>query len=608
MCGLVGGNNPEWHFDDAVSALRHRGPDAQRIQRIGDFTFGFARLAVRDPSQAANQPMMSADGKVCLSFNGEIYDCDTLRTQLQSFGHQFRTLSDTEAVLNAYRQWGAEFVHHVDGMFAIAIYDQHSEQLHLYRDRAGIKPLYYLSDGRDFAFASELKALETLLADGSLQPDKTAFYDFLTYGYIPAPKSMFRNVFKLPPATQLTFDIRKRRIRSQFRYWNLSPESRPVTDISAVSEELRDLMRQAVQEQLVADVPVGCFLSGGVDSSVVVSHAAEVSDHLQTFSVGFDVAEHSETDFARRIAEQFQTQHHETTFAGQSTENQLLQLRFLYDEPFADTSAFPTFAVSHAARQSVTVALSGDGGDELFGGYKWYLRYKRMLRYGATKFKGPDAWLGRLEMRMPQGSLRRETARAASLLCSDPLSLYVEVMGGPSLARRQSFAEVLEIDADYDDCWHYRQHWRPDLPLLTRLQYLDFHTYLPDDILTKVDRASMASSLEVRVPFLSRRLVEFAFSLPERIRYHGGHLKGLLKYAYQGILPDTILHRPKKGFSTPPSHLSTYDGRLRETILAQNYGIQTDANSLPLRLNYPVAQSQWHSGHEHVPGVRKRRA
>ena len=608
MCGLVGGNNPEWRYDLAANSLTHRGPDAQQVVHLGPVTFGFARLAVIDPTRAADQPMSSPGGDVCLVFNGEIYGYQLLKRQLEQRGHAFRTGSDTEVVLNAYLEWGPGFVDRMDGMFAIAIYDRRCDQILLYRDRAGIKPLYYLWDGTSFGFASELKAIEQLSGDLSLRIDNTALYDFLTYGYIPAPKSLYRNVHKLPPATCLRFDVGQQSVIQQFRYWELPTAHRSVMRTADVTAELSDLIQQSVSEQLVADVPVGSFLSGGMDSSIVVATAADHVDRLKTFSVGFDDAAHSETEFARDIAEQFATDHCETTFHQADADEQLSQLKSLYDEPFADTSAFPTRHVCCLARKSVTVALSGDGGDELFGGYKWYHRYARLLRMGATSLPGPSNWLDRAHGMLPVGTLRRKVVGAAAMATTDPLSLYVRLMGGLTKARKQDYARLLQIDDDYDDCWYYRQHWRLDLPVLTRLQYLDFHTYLPDDILTKVDRASMAHSLEVRVPFLSRRLIEFAFSLPEHVRYDGKQLKGVLKHAYRRILPSSILSRPKKGFSTPPSYASAYGGCLREVILARNYGVQFDAHSLPFRLDNTIAQSEQHSGDADVQGLCRRRA
>lgn len=609
MCGLVGGNNSNWHYDTAVEALSHRGPDSMCVQTSEGLTLGFARLAVQDVSAAGDQPMSGpTHPSARLVFNGEIYGHERLRRQLTRAGQTFRSNSDTEVVLNAWRHWGPEFVDHIDGMFALAIHDARTQRILLYRDRAGIKPLYYFFDGHNFAFASELKALRALCGDASFQTDETALYDFFTYGYVPTPKSLFRNVSKLPPASCLVFDARRKKIESISRYWEL-PVGNPSSDtLEEAAARARELLRESVREQLVADVPVGCFLSGGIDSSIVTAEAASAKPDVETFSVGFDDPAHSETQYARQVAEAFDTRHSQSTFRRLPTARQMDVLHALYDEPFADTSAFPTSQVSELARRSVTVALSGDGGDELFGGYRWYHRYARIMRFGATRLAGPSDWLEDLHARQPAGSLRRKIAGAASMACADPIALYARMLGAPAKRERRRWAAELGLPRDYDDFWHFRPHWRPDLPIRTRLQYLDFHTYLPDDILTKVDRASMAHALEVRVPFLKRELVEFAFSLPEKIRFAGGQPKGLLKHAYRQILPADILRRSKKGFSIPPVHLAEHECGIRHTVLTGYTGIRNDADCLSIRLHDSVAEGEQHSGDAHVRSLRRRRA
>lgn len=606
MCGLLGGNQPHWNYQGALQRLHHRGPDARRISCHDNLTLGFTRLAVVDTSSDADQPMSSPDGKVVLAFNGEIYGFRKVRRQLQMLGHAFRTQSDTEVILNGYLEWGENVVDHIDGMFAIAIADFRKQTLLLVRDRAGIKPLYYFHDGQRLAFASELSILPALCHDTRFPHDKTAFYDFLTYGYVPSPKSVYSNVFKVPPASQLSFDLRRNKISNIRTYWNLCTETIQVSTAEA-AKETRTRLSESVAQQLVADVPVGCFLSGGIDSSIVVAHATEHQPGLQTFSVGFDDNGRSEARFAKIVAELFKTQHHELIYNQTVSTDRLEALSDLYTEPFADTSAFPTAAISEYARRNVTVALSGDGGDELFGGYRWYARYRKLARLGAGKLPGTPAFFSRLRDRTSAGSFGFRAANAAVLLAADPLVLYAELMGAVSLTARSRFRKILDIDPDYDDYWSFRRFWRAELPLLTRLQYLDFHTYLPDDILTKVDRASMAHSLEVRVPFLSRNLIEFAFSLPEPVRWKNGKLKGLLKHAYQETLPASILQRPKQGFSIPPTQRSDLNSRLRETILSHQFNICPDASCLPFRCNNSFAQGG-HSSDADVRGIQQRRA
>jgi asparagine synthase (glutamine-hydrolysing) len=574
MCGFVGGNNPNWDYAEALKVIRHRGPDSQRILSRSDVTIAFARLAVIDPTEAADQPMSSADGDVTIAFNGEIYGYQELRVQLRKLGHRFYTTSDTEVLLQAYREWGDRWVDHMDGMYAVVIYDHRLSELKLFRDRVGIKPLYYLYDGRNFAFASELKAIRALCRDLQFEFDYTAIYDYLTYRYVPAPKTLYRRVFKLPPAHELFFDVGTRQLKSVNRYWALDidpdPQPRPVDQ---VSEELRQLIDDSVASQLVADVPVGCFLSGGVDSSVIVATASKHLEKLRTFSIGFDISSHSETEYAKMIAAKFETDHLQQILTFEESQNLLPQLLTWYDEPFGDTSAVPTFLVSRFAREHVTVVLTGDGGDEIFGGYRWYKLFKQCSLGAAIRVLPFDRFFRPLKNRFSRQTLPYRVCNGLEAVFSNSLTLYAKLLRGLTGADKATYAERWHIAKDYDDLWYFRQYWRGDLPILTRLQYLDFHTYLPDDILTKVDRVSMAVSLEARLPFLSRRLVEFVFSIDESARYLHGQLKGLLKYAYRD-LPRAILERSKKGFSIPRAYYKNYDLTEHEVLLRDVFHIQ----------------------------------
>lgn len=568
MCGFVGGNNPNWDYAGALEVIRHRGPDSQKILTSRDVTIAFARLVVIDPTEAADQPMSSSDDDVTIAFNGEIYGYKELRLQLEKLGYRFQTTSDTEVLLQAYREWGDRWVDHMDGMYAVVIYDHRLSELKLFRDRVGIKPLYYLYDGRNFAFASELKAIRALCRDLQFELDYSAVYDYLTYRYIPVPKTLYRKVFKLPPAHGLSFDVRTRVLKSVKRYWALEVDTdpRPLSADQA-SEELRRLIDDSVAGQLVADVPVGCFLSGGVDSSVIVATASKYLEKLKTFSIGFDISSHSETDYAAIIAARFKTDHLQQILTFKESQNLLPQLLTWYDEPFGDTSAVPTFLVSRLAREHVTVVLTGDGGDEIFGGYRWYKIFRRCLLGKPLRVLSFDRLFRPLKNRFLRQTLPYRVCNGLEAVFSDNLTLYAKLLRGLTGTDKETYAERWHIPKDYDDLWYFRQHWRDDLPILTRLQYLDLHTYLPDDILTKVDRASMAVSLEARVPFLSRRLVEFLFSIDESTRYLNGQLKGLLKYAFRDHLPRVILDRKKKGFSIPRIYYKNYDLTEHEVLL-----------------------------------------
>jgi asparagine synthase (glutamine-hydrolysing) len=526
----------------------------------GAVKVGFRRLSIIDLADEANQPMFAADGATWLVFNGEIYGFRELRKELEKRGHVFRTSSDTEVVLQSYLEWGDGFVEHLDGMFAIVIWDAKQRRLKLSRDRPGIKPLYYYHDGKNFAFGSELKAIEKLCEHEQLQVDETALYDFLGYRYVPAPKTLYQRCFQLLPAHQLVYDPETGIVEEPRPYWRLPiPDEPRQLSLDESCEELRSLIDASVRDQMIADVPLGFFLSGGVDSSTVVASASTTGSQISTFSIGFDSDEVSETPFAREVAELFGTDHHERILSQSGARELLPRLKSWFDEPFADESAMPTFLVCQTAREKVKVVLTGDGGDEVFGGYRTYPRFARYDRLPSwPAFMDSVAY----NLRRPfnrRGPVSR-LLMLAELACNQGPKLWGKIMAGMPEAAKRSYRSDFGIRSDYDDWWHYRNYWREDLPLRTRLQFVDFHTFLPGLVLAKVDRTSMAVSLEARVPLLARSLIEFSFSVDENIRYHGGELKGLLRHAYRGILPDHILDRRKKGFGIPRYYFSDLGG------------------------------------------------
>jgi asparagine synthase (glutamine-hydrolysing) len=560
MCGFVGGTDPSWDYAAALASIEHRGPDDGRLNLDGPVRVGFRRLSIIDLDAAAMQPMFAEDGATWIVFNGEIYGFIGLRDELEKRGHVFRTHSDTEVLLKAYLEWGDTFIDHLDGMFAIALWDARDRKLRLYRDRPGIKPLYYFYDGRRFAFASELKALEAALDADDLEVDETALYDFLGYRYVPAPKTLYRNCFKLPPAHRIIFDPDSGKLSGPEPFWSLPVPQRALTlSVDEAAEELRELVNESVRDQMVSDVPLGFFLSGGVDSSTIVAAASGLGADVSTFSIGFDSDDKSETPYAREVASLFGTRHHERMLSQAAAGDLLPNLEKWFDEPFADESAMPTYLVSRVARENVKVVLTGDGGDEVFGGYRTYLRFERYDRLPSW-----PAAMDRLAFRLRQPFGRRSAVarvtRVLEFAFGKGPALWARIMHGMPQAAKSEYRDRFAIPQDYDDWWHYREHWRDDLPLRTRLQFLDFHTFMPGMVLTKVDRTSMAVSLEARVPFLARKIIEFSFALPEKIRYHDGELKGILKYAYKDILPTGILHRRKKGFGIPRYYLQDLDG------------------------------------------------
>lgn len=544
MCGILGGNDENWDYKTALNHMKYRGPNGMRMKRDKDFNMGFVRLSVMDLSENGMQPMSSSDGKVTLVYNGEIYGFKRLKNNLLDKGYNFKSDSDTEIVLNAYLEYGDDFIYKIDGMFAIAIYDKKRGKVKLYRDRVGIKPLYYYYDGKNFAFASELDTVKVLLNNINLKIDYTALYDYLTYAYIPEPKSMYKNIFKLEPGKSVTYDVKTKKVTKPIKYWELIPCSsvfrkRKKED---VEETIRELITESVEEQMVADVPVGSFLSGGIDSSIVTYESLKYNKSIETFSIGFSNKKFDELDYVHLMTDRFKIKQNEKIFNKKIFNILYPELRKWYGEPFADTSAFPTYLLSQLAREKVTVVLTGDGGDEIFGGY---YRYKQFVE-GTGKGKINNRVFSRLIERYLYANTfirNNQMLETVSTLC--PLYEYLQ------RGEKKEVAKKWKISDDYDDYWYFRKHYHKDLPPITRLQYLDFKTYLPSDILTKVDRASMQVSLEARVPLLSKKIIEYAFSLSQDERTPNNVLKGALKSAYMNLLPKEILNRRKMGFSIP---------------------------------------------------------
>lgn len=555
MCGILGGNNPKWDYMAGITSMKHRGPDDQKITHYKDFTLAFARLSIMDLSIRAMQPMDSEDGRVHIVFNGEIYGFQNLKKDLEK-KFEFKTTSDTEVILNAYLDFGDSFIDYIDGMFAIVIYDEREGKLKLFRDRVGIKPLYYYYDGKNFAFSSELKGILELCKNIKFEIDYTAVYDYLMYQYIPEPKSLYKNVYKLCPAHVLIFDCGKKEIIKNCKYWKLHVNSGYDRRHSKgeIQEHLKYLIQESIREQLIADVPVGTFLSGGVDSSIVTYEASIIKKDIQAFSIGFKEKKYDESQYANILVNKFNLNSEMNILGKQDIEDIKGNLKGWYDEPFADTSAYPTFLVSQFARKNVIVVLTGDGGDELFGGYT---RYSAFLKQ-KDNFKKDSFKLYKLLQR-----LGRQVGLGEEILYEifgTEFDLYASMVGARYNTSVEKLAERWKIDKDYDPKWYLRKYYVKELPPLTRLRYLDFKTYLPDAILTKVDRASMQVSLECRVPFLSKKIIEFAFSLTEEECCPGNELKGCLKEAYRDIIPDEILYRQKKGFGVPANYLGREKG------------------------------------------------
>jgi asparagine synthase (glutamine-hydrolysing) len=561
MCGILGGNNNGWDYEKGIQALYHRGPDGQQVKYLEGFTMAFARLSIIDLSSNAMQPMTSCDGKVTIVYNGEIYGYASLKKDLEK-KYEFFSHSDTEVILNAYMEYGDMFIEKIDGMFAIAIYDRRTMQLKLFRDRVGIKPLYYYFDGMNFAFSSELKAIVATCNTLDFQIDYTAIYDYLFYQYIPEPKTMYKNCFKLLPAHELIFDIQHNKIVSIGKYWkmhvNTSKGRRKKENV--LCDELRALLDESVKDQLIADVPVGTFLSGGIDSSIVTYISNIYSPDIYAFTIGFENPKFDESRYARILTDRYKLNCVEKILADQDIHAINQKLKVWYDEPFADTSAYPSFIVSQLAREKVTVVLTGDGGDELFGGYTRYQIYdnwmkdkeldSQMLSDMCRRFNITDLFSNKMKKRY----------------INTGLEIYLPVIFLADKKATENYRKQWGIDKDYDVTWYLKKYYKKELPPMTRARYMDFKTYLPSDILTKVDRVSMANSLETRVPFLSRKIIEFAFSLSEEECCTSKNLKGILKSAFNKEIPDDLLYRKKMGFSVPEEYLADKRGGIPITV------------------------------------------
>jgi asparagine synthase (glutamine-hydrolysing) len=600
MCGIAGFVDPSSRVSgqelestalEMMAALRHRGPDDQGIwtdTRSG-VTLGHRRLAIQDLSQEGHQPMQSADGRYVLIFNGEIYNFIELRGQLEQKGCSFRGHSDTEVMLAALSHMGLEpAINKFTGMFAFALWDRQLRRLHLVRDRAGEKPLYYGWSGGVFLFGSELKALQVHPGwRGEL--DREALVEFMRHNYIPAPRSIYRDIFKLQPGSILTLgpiDWDTRTTPAPRKYWSLwsvaeASLARPFQGgADAAIEQLGSLLDRAIAGQMVADVPIGAFLSGGIDSSTIVARMQRQSRRpIKTFSIGFAEPGYDEAPFAKAVARHLGTQHTELYVQAEELVQTIPRLPTVYDEPSASTSHLPTLLLCELARKNVTVCLTGDGGDELFGGYGLYRRTQQVWNV----------------LRRVPPSVRPRIAKLFKRMGVIGVRLQSGLGGDPRVFKRMSrLARLMEVPDDRSlyllhvsvcrdaEQWLVQANaeprtkeetipWEVFPELIQRMMFWDFVTYLPGEVLAKVDRASMSVSLETRIPLLDHRLIEFAWSLPVSFKQRGGKGKWLLRQLLHRHVPRVLVERPKQGFAMPVEEWIR--GELRpwaEELLAEN--------------------------------------
>ena len=547
---------------EMIATLRHRGPDDEGVWTDGRAGLAHARLSIIDLSPAGHQPMASADASVWITYNGEVYNFAEIRSELDALGYRFRSRSDTEVIVNGWHAWGPKIFSHLRGMFALAIWDRRSRRLILARDRLGKKPLYYAARKDALLFGSEIKAL--LAWPGMPHtPDLAAIDRYLSFGYVPGPDTAFVGIRKLPPAHYLVVETRADGSLAEaqpVRYWSLpeigrTPRQRPVEELR---RELVARLEEAVRLRLIADVPLGAFLSGGVDSSAVVAMMARVGGGtVKTFSIGFSAKEYDETRFARMVAQRYGTDHREFVVEPDAVAV-LPRLVWHYGEPFADPSAIPTYYVAELARREVTVALNGDGGDECFLGYPRYKAMRYLSQLDAMPEWSRNALQGLLGLAPRLAQRRLKIPRIRAVLGA-PRGQHgrryaATLVSFTELDKGDCYGEVMQDLAQCDARDLLEPYFKEASTLVDGANRADLHTYLPDDLLVKVDVASMAHGLEARSPMLDHAFLEWAVGLPEQVKMAHGVTKALFKSAMAPYLPTELLRRPKMGFSCPIDH------------------------------------------------------
>ncbi len=555
MCGICGVFNvvsrePVSHklIEEMTQYLSHRGPDDGGVYLEQNLGLGFARLSIIDLS-GSHQPMTNETSDVWVVFNGEIWNYKALRADLVAKGHQFRTNGDTETIVHAYEEYGVDCIAHLHGMFGLAIWDGRNKRLLLARDRVGKKPLYYTRVGGDLCFASEIKALFAHPAV-KREVDLQALADFLSVRYVPGPATLFANIYKVQPGHWLLFEGETMRDEC---YWDFSFSKTERLPTSAYITGIRQHINRAVEERMIADVPLGAFLSGGVDSSIIVGTMSQLTQQpVQTFAVGFDVPEYSELPYARLVANHFGTEHHELVVKSADMEAYWPLLTWHRDEPVSEPSDLGVYLISKMARQHVKVILSGEGGDELFAGYPkyvvdWLARYYHILPPAVR-----NSVIAPLLNQLPYSMRKLKTAaRVLSEPAPQRWLSWFGIFHDPLKEALLTNESKAQIDTDASRIFRQWLNQHPQRDDLSAMLYLDTKIWLPDNLLMKGDKMTMAASLEARIPLLDDQLIEYAASIPSNVKVQPFKAKHLLKQAYADFLPPAILTRKKMGFNVP---------------------------------------------------------
>ena len=546
MCGILGFN---WEDEKKVRSLaellNHRGPEQEGFHVKDGVSIGHKRLKIIDLSEKGRQPMYNEDGSVCVTFNGEIFNFPEIKESLEKQGHVFTSHTDTEVLVHGYEQWGTDMLERLNGQFAFCIFDKKRNIFFLARDRLGIKPLYYYCDDKRFIFGSEMKVF--LKGDVDRRISQYAMDYYMLFGNTPFDQSIIEGVKKLPSGCFVIYDLSARKIKNFCRYWTLTFAPQLDLDEEEIEKQIVERLDRAIKMQLISDVPLGAFLSGGLDSSILVSVMSKYVKNLNTFSIRFDMPDFNESRYAKIVSDKFGTNHFEIDFNADNVREVITKLPYYYDDPFADSSMVPTCLVSQVARQHVTVSLSGTGGDELFGGYWHYNDYTLLMLL--NKVPLPVKCLLDYSIALANLFVRWDKPNKLRGFLGkkeDPATVYLRLFSYMFRTKKESSDKLLPYK-------YLAKHFIYPDNLNNAMNY-DLNEYLPDDLLVKEDRASMAVTLEDRVPFLDHTFVEFAAKIPPALKVKMGQKKYILKKAFRDILPWEITHRKKQGFGFPLVH------------------------------------------------------
>ena len=559
MCGIFGIISKK-KVDEALALkslnlLKHRGPNSYGEYKENELYMGHRRLSILDLSEAGNQPLISNCGKIIITVNGEIYNYKKIKHDLKD-KYKFNSESDSEVIIYGYLEWGIEkLLKKLDGMFSICLFDKRNDEIFLIRDRVGIKPLYYHFNGESISWSSEIKPIKSYFKD--IEIDKTALYDYLTYKYIPTPKSLYLNTFKLEPGHYIKIS-KKNVTYKKIKYWDLEFKSN-TKNIEDIICDVEIELKKSVKNQLISDVNVGSFLSSGVDSSLISCFASEVKNNIQTFTLGYEKNDY-ESESARFFAKKIKSNHSEFIL----TEKEIIKLsedgELHFDEPFGDLSP-QSYFLNKYSKEKCTVILTGDGGDELFFGYNEYKRFLFLLK---------------IKKLIPFKSffLKYNPYKKIKNLFTSEIEQYIVQKGGMIKMEKEKWKKKLMIPEDYNDYWFFEIHYKKELDPLRRLEYLDFKTFLPEHALTRVDRSSMMFGLECRVPFLSNKMIDLAFSIDPKLKFKGNKLKFITREILKKYSNTEYAYSKKKGFSINSS--------LRKSL----YGNQGENENIMMITNY----------------------